>query len=197
MYTCGAHVSTSTRSHAPWSMRTRARASRERTGTMTNGTPHEAVPGAHSPSSSSASSSPITRAKSAEDGGGGPNSGACAAVSCAKVGRPGSRVMRTATGPTVSSRTMCWTSSGTAPVSASSTAVPTVGCPANGSSTAGVKMRSFRVPASVWAGSTKTVSDRFNSAAMRCICPVERPWPSGKTASGLPPNTRSVNTSSR
>jgi hypothetical protein len=35
----------------------------------------------------------------------------------------------------------------------------------------------------------------MNSAAINCICAVERPRASGITASGLPPNFRSVKTS--
>ena len=45
------------------------------------------------------------------------------------------------------------------------------------------------------AGSTKVVSARLNSAAMACICRADNPVPSATTASGLPPNCRSVNTS--
>jgi hypothetical protein len=53
------------------------------------------------------------------------------------------------------------------------TAAPTLGCPANGSSTSGVKIRARYVavpdgPVSV-GGSTKTVSDRLNSRANVCI----------------------------
>ena len=44
-------------------------------------------------------------------------------------------------------------------------------------------------------GSMKTVSLRLNSAARDCICSAARPAASGKTANGLHPNFRSVNTS--
>ena len=68
------------------------------------------------------------------------------------------------------------------------------GCPANGTSRAGVKMRTLRVcPAS--AGKTKEVSEKLNSRAICCICRSERPSACGNTASGLPPKRVSVNTS--
>jgi hypothetical protein len=69
---------------------------------------------------------------------------------------------------------------------ASSQAAPTVGWPANGSSVAGVKIRS-RVP---WLppASTNTVSDRCSSRAIVCMAPAEGSGPSSAstTASGLP-----------
>jgi hypothetical protein len=86
-------------------------------------------------------------------------------------------------------------SSSSAPVAASTNAVPTVGWPANGNSRAGVKIRSRRVCARSSGGSTKTVSDRLNSRATCCIRVGARRRASVKTASGLPPNVRSVNTS--
>src|SRR5262249_8292570 len=48
---------------------------------------------------------------------------------------------------------------------------------------------------SLSGGSTNVVSARLNSAAIACICDVDSPVPSATTASGLPPNCRSVNTS--
>jgi hypothetical protein len=75
------------------------------------------------------------------------------------------------------------------------TAAPTLGCPANGSSTSGVKMRSRYVAASVVGGSTNTVSDRWNSRAIACICSPDSACAPNTTASGLPVNGRSVNTS--
>src|SRR5215471_1995261 len=44
-------------------------------------------------------------------------------------------------------------------------------------------------------GSTKVVSARLNSPAMACICALVSAAASGTTASGLPPNLRSVKTS--
>ena len=44
-------------------------------------------------------------------------------------------------------------------------------------------------------GRTKVVSARLNSAAIDCICSVDRPCALVTTASGLPPNWRSVKTS--
>ena len=81
------------------------------------------------------------------------------------------------------------------PARASTKAVPTLGWPANGISALGVKMRTSAVCAGSLGGSTKVVSARLNSAAIDCICSVERPAASVMTASGLPPNLRSVKTS--
>src|SRR5437763_7704986 len=73
---------------------------------------------------------------------------------------------------------------------------PSTGCPANGSSTHGVKirMRASACEASD-AGSTKTVSERFSSRAARCISSGSSPDPSRNTATGLPYSGSSVNTS--
>src|SRR3954465_7492921 len=79
---------------------------------------------------------------------------------------------------------------------ASSTAVPTVGWPAKGSSFAGVKMRSLARCDLFSGGCTNTVSDRLNSRAIDCIAAVSRPSGSSTTASGLPAKRFSVNTSS-
>ena len=102
---------------------------------------------------------------------------------------------RHGTGPTFSSSTKVRSS---APPSrrASSTAVPTVGCPANGNSRAGVKMRSLARLALSAGGNTNTVSDRLNSRAIFCIAGVSSPSGSSTTASGLPARRLSVNTSS-
>src|SRR5262249_17778472 len=59
----------------------------------------------------------------------------------------------------------------------------------------GVKMRTCAVCAESCAGSTKGVSARLNSPAMACICALVSAVASGTTASGLPPNLRSVKTS--
>ena len=48
---------------------------------------------------------------------------------------------------------------GISPIDASTNAQPTVGCPANGSSEPGVKMRTRRVLALAAGGNTKTVSE--------------------------------------
>src|SRR5687767_1541598 len=72
---------------------------------------------------------------------------------------------------------------------ASTAAVPTVGCPANGSSALGVKMRTRQ------GGNTNVVSGKLNSRAIACIARSERPCASGKTASWLPLNGWSVKTS--
>jgi hypothetical protein len=70
-----------------------------------------------------------------------------------------------------------------------------LGWPANGNSARGVKMRTSAVCAGSCGGSTKVVSARLNSPAMACICALVSPVASGTTASGLPPNLRSVKTS--
>src|ERR1700734_3868854 len=81
------------------------------------------------------------------------------------------------------------------PSRARTKAVPTLGWPANGISARGVKMRTWAVCSRFCGGRTKGVSARLNSVAMACICGALSARASGKTASGLPPNWRSVNTS--
>ena len=105
--------------------------------------------------------------------------------------------MVTGTGPTISSNTMRVSSpvSGNSPRAASTCAVPTVGCPANGSSPPGVKIRTFRVLSGSSAGRTNVVSEKLNSRAMAAISPVERPRASCTTPSWFPPNARVVKTS--
>src|SRR5581483_2007401 len=100
---------------------------------------------------------------------------------------------RQATRPIFSSSTM----SAARPPSMrlSSTAVPTVGCPAKGSSAPGVKMRSLARCFFSSAGSTNTVSGWLNSRAMLCIASPDSPSASSTTASGLPEKRFSVNTS--
>jgi hypothetical protein len=58
-------------------------------------------------------------------------------------------------------------------------------------------MRTRKLFAPSSGGSTKVVSERFISLAISCISSSESPAPSVKTASGLPPNCRSVNTSTK
>jgi hypothetical protein len=100
-------------------------------------------------------------------------------------------------GPTFSSRTMTAT---VWPVpakrdAASATAVPMVGWPAKGSSRDCVKIRIFAEWTGFSGGSTKTVSDRLNSRAIRCIASPSRSAASWTTASGLPASFSSVKTS--
>ena len=73
-------------------------------------------------------------------------------------------------------------------------AVPSVGWPANGSSTDGVKIRKRAWP-SCSGGRTNVVSERFSSRARRCISSVSRPRASVKTATGFPARGSSVKTS--
>ena len=77
---------------------------------------------------------------------------------------------------------------------ASTTAVPSTGWPANGSSAAGVKMRMRASPPSR-LGSSNTVSERFSSRATRGIVASSMPAASEKTASALPSSGVSVKTS--
>jgi hypothetical protein len=56
-------------------------------------------------------------------------------------------------------------------------------------------MRSLQVWAGFAGGNTNTVSERFSSRAIACIIPGPSVPASGKTASWLPPNIRSVKTS--
>ncbi len=81
------------------------------------------------------------------------------------------------------------------PSSASAKVVPTVGCPAIGSSTPGVKMRMRTSVPAASGGRTNVVSENAISRAMRCICTGARPGPSGNTANWLPLSGSSVKTS--
>ena len=73
------------------------------------------------------------------------------------------------------------------PARASANVVPIVGCPAIGSSSPGVKIRIRASVPGRSAGSTNVVSEKFISFAIACIVSVDRPRPSRKTASWLPP----------
>src|SRR5215469_18257117 len=77
-------------------------------------------------------------------------------------------------------------------------AVPSVGCPAKGSSSFTVKIRT-RTPRSrslaASPGRTNVVSERFISLATDCISVSLSPRASGKTASWLPSRGTEVNTS--
>ena len=87
-----------------------------------------------------------------------------------------------------------WSSGPSSPRVASTNAVPTLGCPANGTSTAGVKIRTRRVlPFS--GGKTKEVSAKLNSRAICCIRLSDSPVAAGSTASWLPPKRVAVKTS--
>jgi hypothetical protein len=73
--------------------------------------------------------------------------------------------------------------------------VPIVGWPAKPISARGVKMRTRQSCRPSSAGTTNVVSEKPNSAAIACITGGARPPASGRTASWLPPNRLSVNTS--
>ena len=77
---------------------------------------------------------------------------------------------------------------------ASTNAVPSTGCPANGSSVRGVKIL-IRTSPSPSAGSTNTVSEKLISRASACIVCESSSRASVNTASWLPASGRSVKTS--
>src|SRR6185312_16325207 len=74
-------------------------------------------------------------------------------------------------------------------VSRTTCAVPSVGCPANGISNDGVKMRTRAVAAV--DGRMNVVSERLNCSASDCIVVSSKFEPSSNTASGLPLKTSS------
>jgi len=78
---------------------------------------------------------------------------------------------------------------------AATIAAPSTGCPAKGSSAAGVNMRMATSP-SCSGASTNTVSESFSSRARRCMSSAEIPRASVNTASWLPSSGVSVKTSS-
>ena len=127
-----------------------------------------------------------------------PSAGSKVAGPCViqmKSGRDGLPSSSTGTGPILSSRTNREAPSGAIPCAASTHAVPTVGCPAKGNSRAGVKIRSAATQSGRDGGKRNTVSDKFISRAIFCMTASSSPRASRSTASGLPANTRSVNTS--
>lgn len=112
-----------------------------------------------------------------------------------KLGRTGSRSSVTPTGPIPSSRLKRRLFPGSSFSVASTHAVPMVGCPAKGTSRAGVKIRTRAAQSGRVGGRRNVVSEQFISRAMACISPSSRLFASKTTASGFPPKTRSVNTS--
>ena len=98
-------------------------------------------------------------------------------------------VSDTGTGPIPRPNTKRWQPGSMTPARASANALPMVGCPAMGSSSAGVKIR-IRTSVSVRSGgSTKVVSENAISFAIACMVTDDNPRPSRTTASWLPPNT--------
>ncbi len=112
-----------------------------------------------------------------------------------KRGAAGSPSSSTGTGPIPSSSENRVVPGASCPRDASTQLVPTVGWPANGTSRAGVKIRTRAAQSERVGGSTNVVSERFISRATACISSSARPRPSRTTASGLPESARSVNTS--
>src|SRR3989442_12690734 len=107
-----------------------------------------------------------------------------------KVIRGPSRSSTTGTRPRPVSSTMVGSCSG----AARTKALPSTGCPANGSSLNGVKIRILACPP-LSAGYTKTVSEKFISRAIGCRRCSGTSRASVKTASWLPASGRSVKTS--
>src|SRR5215469_4963609 len=83
----------------------------------------------------------------------------------------------------------------TIPFCNSTKAVPTVGCPAKGSSFAGVNMRTRAAQSGRVAGSTNAVSVKLSSRAIFCMAAASNFEASGKTASEFPDNGSDVKTS--
>ncbi len=77
----------------------------------------------------------------------------------------------------------------------STNAEPSVGCPANGSSAAGVKMRMRTSASAARAGRTNTVSENAISFASACMVASSRSRASVNTASWFPSSGVSVKTS--
>ncbi len=111
---------------------------------------------------------------------------ACGAATRQPVNFPSLRSTETSTKPASSSNRSIPPRSRPRP--ARTQAAPTFGCPANGTSACGVKMRTRAVLAGLSGGSTKAVSLRLNSRASACMVSASSPAASGRTASGLPPN---------
>ena len=108
-----------------------------------------------------------------------------------KTIREPSRSSRTGTTPApVSSR-----SRRAAAARASTNAVPSIGCPANGSSSAGVKIRIRTCPSAGRADRRRPSRERFISRASGCSCSSGISRASVKTASWLPASGTSVKTS--
>ena len=72
--------------------------------------------------------------------------------------------------------------------------MPSVGCPANGISWSGLKIRIRAVPPCS-GGRTKAVSEKPISSASACIVVSSSPRASVKTASGFPVSGSTVKTS--
>src|SRR5215475_1277948 len=171
----------------------RSTVARSRSGTNMKREPVEPV-WMGAPGMRSASVRPSAAAISARLAISGPNSGGPCRIQM-KDGCLGSPSRVTGTGPMPSSKMNDDGEPGTRPCTAMTHAVPTVGWPANWSSRRGVKMRTRAAQSGRVGGRMKVVSERFISMAMACISPSARPRPSSTTARGLPPNTRSVKTS--
>ena len=89
----------------------------------------------------------------------------------------------TGVGPIPSSSVSESTGGATIPARASAYVVPMVGCPAIGSSSAGVKIRTRASVSGRSGGRTNVVSEKFISFAIACIVALESPRPSSTTAS--------------
>ena len=146
------------------------------------------------PASRSDASSPSARANPSRLPSSGPNFTSPCRIQ-RNDGLAGSPSSVTSTGPIPSSRLNRVVPSGSNPSVASTHDVPMVGCPANGTSRAGVKMRTRAAQSPRVGFRRKVVSEQFISRAIFCITPPSGPSAPSTTASGFPPNTVSVNTS--
>src|SRR5215469_12320398 len=103
--------------------------------------------------------------------------------------------IRSGIGPNSSSSRKSLQLLDTIPFCSSTKAVPTVGCPAKGSSFVGVNMRTRAAQSDLVAGSTNAVSVKLSSRAIFCIAAASNSEASGKTASEFPDNGSVVKTS--
>ena len=165
--------------------RARSTASRVATGTIRKGSPHDVTRGACVCSGNRSESCRPSISQISAGSSGGSSIGICATESCAHSGTPSRRRTVTGTGPTFSPSTICTSSPPvvTSPEKTSAIAVPTVGCPANGTSPPGVKMRTRRVITASSAGRTNVVSEKLNSRVTCSISSLVRPLASRITAS--------------
>ena len=162
----------------------RSRAPRSRMGTRSGGSPVETTCAGRSGWRSSGGS-PMARASNSRSSNSAPNTGS----SCVIHAKPASGRPRQGSRPP---RTTCVAGEVTRPSLTITNPVPSVGCPANGSSRSGVKMRiEYRSPP---ASVTNVDSEKPISSERLHRDVVDSRGP-GTTQSWLPASGRSVNTS--
>ena len=123
-----------------------------------------------------------------------PNSGFRCVIH-AKSSRDPLHSIETGIGPMFKPNTQSARPAAIAPSRASANVLPTTGWPAIGISVPGVKIRMRTSVSGRSAAITNVVSAKPISRAICCMVCADRPAACGKTASWLPPNRRSVNTS--